>query len=184
MSCTGSSSSPHHFCADCLNNYASTSFQHGECYSREQHSSNSLISKRGQLPCPYFTSHQCSCNELNIFSLIGIVTPEVQEQWKQALGRLTVIADGEAAKKANDQITVAIAQNSPLDLLVAAVAEILFCWGTHCLPPLQPTRRKGRCLHAHFVQRLWMSLLLLLWTRTWSCKTKPVLDLRFQQPLS
>eukprot|EP00540_Astrosyne_radiata_P007536 CAMPEP_0116855786 /NCGR_PEP_ID=MMETSP0418-20121206/19497_1 /TAXON_ID=1158023 /ORGANISM="Astrosyne radiata, Strain 13vi08-1A" /LENGTH=476 /DNA_ID=CAMNT_0004489009 /DNA_START=784 /DNA_END=2214 /DNA_ORIENTATION=+ len=141
----------HSFCTQCFNKYAKTSFMAGGSYEMEQYN-NSLISSRGELPCPYFMDHTCDCHAIPEELLCTHLLSDTFRQWKVAIGRIAVEDADRERRKATQAQEQAQDDRTYMQDIREAVEEALSLGGDWCAHNATREERKTMLactLHAH-----------------------------------
>lgn len=91
-------SNEHHFCTECFNTHARTSFEAGGIFEQDR-MVGGRTSFAGELPCPYFTNG-CSSASVPNSLLRRFLDESVDEAWRHAIGRVAVSLRDTEQKKA------------------------------------------------------------------------------------
>ena len=144
ISC-GGNPKQHSFCTDCFNSYCRTSFEVGGLFEKTQ-TANDRTSNIGELPCPYFSTGECSCHEIPDSVLFSNMDRRTRVLFKSALGRIAVKrTDGERAKALELQNQ---ARLTSLDIILRAVQEALSLGGRMVCPSCnQQGEKNDACMH-------------------------------------
>mmetsp|Transcript_30078 Transcript_30078/g.69380 ORF Transcript_30078/g.69380 Transcript_30078/m.69380 type:complete len:514 (+) Transcript_30078:180-1721(+) len=137
----------HSFCTQCFNKYAKTSFMAGGSYEMEQYN-NSLISSRGELPCPYFMDHTCDCHAIPEELLCTHLLSDTFRQWKVAIGRIAVEDADRERRKATQAQEQAQDDRTYMQDIREAVEEALSLGGRLVCPQChQRGEKDDACMH-------------------------------------
>ena len=146
ISCNGNATQ-HSFCTDCFNSYCRAGFEAGGIYEKTQ-TVKEMTSDIGELPCPYFSTGECSCPAIPDSVLFSNMDIHTRLLFKGVLGRIAIKrTDGESLKALELQNQARLTQ-SPSNFILCAVQEALSLGGRMVCPSCNQQGNKDEgCMH-------------------------------------